>query len=107
MIMKIKELTDKINILVLDLESENRNLRKENTSLKQQIKEQQRNEGTPLVELKLSRRAINCLGWRDIKTIEELTKLSFNDLRRTRNAGKIILKEINDKVKAFGLTGWF
>lgn len=106
MIHKTKDLTDKINIIVLELESENRNLRRENSLLQQQIKGNEREHQTPINVLKLSGRAANCLIRCDIKTIEELAQMSIVDLRRVRNIGELTLKEINEKAKAYGLKGW-
>ena len=58
--------------------------------------------GTPITEIGLSSRAKNCLRWRRIETVEELVKLSADDLFRVRGLGKITAKELKEKVKAFG-----
>ncbi|MCL2229306.1 MAG: hypothetical protein FWC00_05795 [Firmicutes bacterium] len=58
--------------------------------------------GTPITELGLSTRALNCLGRLKIKYIEELVKLERFDLLRVRNMGSMTLDEIIEKVRGFG-----
>jgi DNA-directed RNA polymerase subunit alpha len=60
----------------------------------------------PIEDLNLSTRVRNCLLRYGITTIEELIRLSFDDLLLMRNFGAYCARELNEKVKAFGLQGW-
>jgi len=52
--------------------------------------------GTPITELKLSPRAMNCLQRANITSIEELTQWDEEGLIKVRNMGKHTLQEIKD-----------
>ena len=58
--------------------------------------------GTPITELKLSKRASNCLYRASIEYIEQLIKLDRKELLRLRNLGEHTAKELQDKIKAVG-----
>jgi DNA-directed RNA polymerase subunit alpha len=58
----------------------------------------------PISELELSVRSANCLKDANIKTIAELVKKTESELLSFRNFGKKSLTEINDLLKAMGLS---
>lgn len=62
---------------------------------------------TPLAELDLSARALNCLKAADVETLGELVSYHKNDLLKFRNFGRKSLLELEDLVKsknlAFGM----
>ena len=58
--------------------------------------------GTPIAELGLSKRALNCLRRAEIETVEELVKFPHKDLLRIRHMGIVTVEEIIIKVKWFG-----
>jgi DNA-directed RNA polymerase subunit alpha len=58
----------------------------------------------PISELELSVRSANCLREANIKTIAELVKKSESELLGYRNFGKKSLTEINDLLKAMGIS---
>ena len=72
----------------------------------ERILENPRLSRVSILELGLSERAKNCLYRRNIKYIEELALLTTSDLMRTRNVGRLVFNEINEKVKGYGLRGW-
>jgi len=61
--------------------------------------------GTPIAELGLSNRALNCLARRNIEYVEELLQFDMKELLRIRNMGKHTAQEIVQKVNALGF-GW-
>ena len=58
----------------------------------------------PIRDLELSIRSENCLLRAGIRTIGDLIQYSRDDLLKIRNLGKISLKEIEEKLQAFGLS---
>ena len=58
----------------------------------------------PIEDLDLSVRSYNCLKRAGIKTVEELTQKSEDDMIRVRNLGKKSLKEVKDKLAEMGLS---
>lgn len=58
----------------------------------------------PISELELSVRSANCLKDANIKTISELVRKAESELLTFRNFGKKSLSEINDLLKAMGLS---
>lgn len=58
----------------------------------------------PISELELSVRSANCLKDANIKTISELVRKTESELLTFRNFGKKSLSEINDLLKAMGLS---
>ena len=58
----------------------------------------------PITELELSVRSANCLKDANIKTISELVRKTESELLTFRNFGKKSLSEINDLLKAMGLS---
>ncbi|MBI5149814.1 MAG: DNA-directed RNA polymerase subunit alpha [Candidatus Omnitrophica bacterium] len=58
----------------------------------------------PISELELSVRSANCLKDANIKTIAELVRKTESELLEFRNFGKKSLSEINDLLKAMGLS---
>ena len=58
----------------------------------------------PISELELSVRSANCLKDANIKTIAELVRKTESELLTFRNFGKKSLSEINDLLKAMGLS---
>jgi len=58
--------------------------------------------GTPVTDLSLSTRALNCLHWAKIEYIEQLLSF-YSQIYRIKNMGKVTLNEIHEKVKAFGI----
>jgi len=61
---------------------------------------------TPIENLNLHTRVQNCLHRYGIQTVEELIKLSLDDLLRMRNFGMYCAEQLNEKARAFGLKGW-
>lgn len=59
--------------------------------------------GTPITDLGLSKRALNCLQRASIVCVEQLIKLDYKELLRLRNLGTHTAVEIINKVKAFGI----
>lgn len=59
---------------------------------------------TPVEELELSVRSSNCLRNAQIRTLEDLTKKTEEEIAKTRNFGKKSLAEIKEKLKEWGLT---
>ena len=59
---------------------------------------------TPLHDLDLSVRALNCLKAADIRTLAELVSYDVADMLKFRNFGKKSLTEIQDLVKSKGLS---
>lgn len=59
---------------------------------------------TSIEELELSVRSFNCLKRAGISTVEDLTNRSENDMMKVRNLGKKSLKEVKEKLMAFGLS---
>ena len=58
---------------------------------------------TPVEELELSVRSSNCLRNINVKTIGDLTRLTEDEISRTKNFGKKSLQEIKDKLFEYGL----
>ena len=58
----------------------------------------------PIEDLDLSVRSYNCLKRANIHTIGELTQKTVNEMIRIRNLGRKSLKEVEDKLKEFGLS---
>lgn len=58
---------------------------------------------TPLVDLDLSVRALNCLKAADIETLYDLVRYNYRDLLRFRNFGKKTLTELCDMLESLGL----
>ena len=58
----------------------------------------------PIEDLDLSVRSYNCLKRAGIKTVEELTQKSEDDMIRVRNLGKKSLKEVKEKLAEMGLS---
>lgn len=56
-----------------------------------------------IVDLDLSVRSTNCLSRAGVKTLEDLSKMTINDLWRVRNLGRKSLEEIIIKLKDFGI----
>jgi DNA-directed RNA polymerase subunit alpha len=56
----------------------------------------------PVEDLNLSVRAINCLHAEQIYTLEDLLRVSFIDLRKIPNCGKMTAREIRDEVERIG-----
>jgi DNA-directed RNA polymerase subunit alpha len=59
---------------------------------------------TPIEELDLSVRAYNCLKRAGIHTLQDLTRMTENEMMKIRNLGKKSLKEVMDKTKDMGLS---
>lgn len=60
--------------------------------------------GTSVEELELTVRSSNCLKNANIHTIGDLTKMTEDEITKTRNFGKKSLSEIKDKLKEWGLS---
>lgn len=58
---------------------------------------------TSVEELELTVRSSNCLKNASIRTIGDLTKMTEDEIAKTRNFGKKSLSEIKDKLKEWGL----
>ena len=58
---------------------------------------------TPVEELELTVRSSNCLKNANIRTIRDLTKMTEEEIAKTRNFGKKSLTEIKDKLKEWNL----
>ena len=61
-------------------------------------------EDMTIEELDLSVRSYNCLKRAGIQTVLELTQKSEEDMMKVRNLGKKSLKEVKEKLMAFGLS---
>jgi len=61
--------------------------------------------GTPICELGLSTRPYNALKRHGIKYVEQILKLTFDDLLKIRNFGTVCAKELNEKIAAMGFVG--
>ena len=61
-------------------------------------------EDMTIEELDLSVRSYNCLKRAGIQTVLELTQRSEEDMMKVRNLGKKSLKEVKEKLMAFGLS---
>ena len=59
--------------------------------------------GMGIDELELSVRSYNCLKREGINTVEELCKMSSEDMMHVRNLGQKALEEILQKLKDMGL----
>lgn len=59
---------------------------------------------TPLVDLNLSVRALNCLKAADVNTLADLVKHSKTDLLKFRNFGRKSLAELEEVIDRVGLT---
>ena len=55
-------------------------------------------------ELDLSVRAYNCLKRAGINTVEELTKMTEEDMMKVRNLGRKSLEEVQQKLAEVGLS---
>ncbi|MEK6852297.1 MAG: DNA-directed RNA polymerase subunit alpha C-terminal domain-containing protein [Nanoarchaeota archaeon] len=55
-------------------------------------------------DMDFSVRTLNCLRMEDVKTVEDLIKLSVAELMGIRNFGTSSLNEVNEKLAALGLT---
>jgi len=58
--------------------------------------------GTPIAELGCSMRLYNALNRRGIEYVEQVLKMSDNELLRLRNFGAGCLNELTEKIKIFG-----
>ena len=61
-------------------------------------------EGDPLEDLKLSNRALNSLKRHEIETVQELVRMSENDLYELRGMGERLINEIHESLAMRGLT---
>ena len=59
---------------------------------------------TSVEELELTVRSSNCLKNANIRTIKDLTKMTEDEIAKTRNFGKKSLTEIKDKLKEWNLS---
>ncbi|MDD2231835.1 MAG: DNA-directed RNA polymerase subunit alpha [Sphaerochaetaceae bacterium] len=59
---------------------------------------------TSVEELELTVRSSNCLKNANIRTIGDLTKMTEDEIAKTRNFGKKSLSEIKEKLKEWGLS---
>ena len=59
---------------------------------------------TPVEELELSVRSVNCLKNAQIKNIGELTRKTEDEIAKTRNFGKKSLQEIKEKLQEWGFS---
>lgn len=57
---------------------------------------------TKIENMDLSVRSYNCLKRADINTLQDLTKLSYEDMTRIRNLGQKSVKEIIEKLREYG-----
>jgi DNA-directed RNA polymerase subunit alpha len=55
-------------------------------------------------ELELSVRSSNCLRNINVKTIGDLSRLTEEEISKTKNFGKKSLQEIKEKLQEYGLT---
>ncbi len=55
-------------------------------------------------ELDLSVRSFNCLKRANINTVEDLTKMTEEDMMKVRNLGRKSLEEVINKLNALGLS---
>ena len=60
-------------------------------------------EGDPLEDLKLSNRALNSLKRHEFETVQELVRMSENDLYELRGMGERLVNEIREALEARGL----
>ena len=58
--------------------------------------------GFPVADMDLSVSSLNCLDNAGIKTLEELSNLTVEDVKRIRNLGQRCFEEITRKLKEFG-----
>jgi DNA-directed RNA polymerase subunit alpha len=65
-----------------------------------------KNIGTFIEKLGLSGRVYNCLKRKEIDFVEQLVKLSPADILRFRNIGAKSIKELQEKLKSFGVDWW-
>ena len=66
--------------------------------------EENKYENFAIEELDLSVRSYNCLKRAGIQTVLELTERTEEDMMKVKNLGKKSLKEIKDKLAAYGLS---
>ena len=66
--------------------------------------EENKYENFTIEELDLSVRSYNCLKRAGIQTILELTDRTEEDMMKVKNLGKKSLKEIKEKLIAYGLS---
>ena len=66
--------------------------------------EENKYENFAIEELDLSVRSYNCLKRAGIQTVLELTEKTEEDMMKVKNLGKKSLKEIKDKIAAYGLS---
>ena len=60
-------------------------------------------EGDPLEDLKLSNRALNSLKRHELETVQELVRMSENDLYELRGMGERLVNEIREALALRGL----
>lgn len=61
-------------------------------------------EGDPLEDLKLSNRALNSLKRHELETVQELVRMSENDLYELRGMGERLVNEIREALELRGLS---
>jgi len=61
---------------------------------------------TPIETINLSSRTCYALRRKGIKYVEELARLSFLQIIKTRNIGRKSFDEINIKIQSLGYPGW-
>ncbi|MBO7573512.1 MAG: DNA-directed RNA polymerase subunit alpha, partial [Bacilli bacterium] len=66
--------------------------------------EENKYENFPIEELDLSVRSYNCLKRAGVATVLELTEKTEEEMMKVKNLGKKSLKEIKEKLAAYGLS---
>jgi len=75
-----------------------------NTKMRKEFFERNDLLKTPLTALNLSKRTYNCFYWKEMKTLEDLTNLTEQDIMKFRNFGKNALAEIKNLFEQHNLS---
>ena len=58
---------------------------------------------TKLEDLEISFRTLNTLAYKEIHTIRDLKKYSYNDIKKIRNMCKKVLEEITEIIEEYNI----
>ena len=86
-----------------ELASINEKIAQMQTMEEQKEIKQQQQLSISIDDLELSVRSYNCLKRNGIRTLQELSNMTRNEIKQIKNLGKTSLREISDKMRDYGL----
>lgn len=98
--LSAKIILDHINLFVELVED----MSSQQTLVVSKADENRKNLEKPIDDMNLSARSMNCLKRTSIKTLEDLTQKSREDMKKIKNLGEKSIEEIEEKLAGYGLS---